>query len=293
MKTEFQGELKTPAKINLFLNITGKRADGYHLLETLFLPVNQLCDSVRISISSGDSISIVCSDTTIPSGPKNLCWKAVTTFLAQTSLKAKVELELTKEIPVAAGMGGGSSDAAAVLRLLQQWCTSAGLAGLSPQRLAKVAVSIGADVPFFLNPEPATAVGVGEELMPVTKNVTLPVLLVNPRISVSAGDAYQLWGKCGATSHISLDEVVDSLQKDVKAVAKLAQNVLGEAVAAKYPGLLILIEEMEKTGALKALVSGSGPTLFGIFESDEAVAKAEQHLIEKFGNEFWMRKVNL
>ena len=160
-----------PAKINLFLRVVGRRADGYHELDSVFVPVS-LCDQVRVEIrveprsAAGTTIAMHCDRDDLPAGEKNLAWRAADTFLgefgAEIHRPREVAIDLRKEIPIGAGLGGGSSDAGAVLRMMAALCRVDDLS-----RLARVALALGADVPFFLDPHVAHVGGVGERIAPL------------------------------------------------------------------------------------------------------------------------------
>ena len=160
-----------PAKINLFLRVVGRRADGYHELDSVFVPVS-LCDQVRVEIrveprSAADTtIALHCDRDDLPAGEKNLAWRAADAFLrefgAEIHRPRQVAIDLRKEIPIGAGLGGGSSDAGAVLRMMAALCRVD-----DPSRLARVALALGADVPFFLDPHVAHVGGVGERIAPL------------------------------------------------------------------------------------------------------------------------------
>ncbi len=248
----------TPSKINLFLRVAGRRPDGYHELETLFFPLKNPCDSVRLSLSGKGMVA----EDGVPGDRSNLCMKALFAFCDAAGMDpAPFTITLKKQIPVAAGMGGGSSDAAAVLRLLQK---------KYPEKhvpLAELAVRIGADVPFFLQPCPAIAAGIGEKLTPVYgMPKRLPVLIAAPGFPVSAKWAYQ--HRTGSENNAELPDLISALRRrDYRAAALLLRNDLAPAVMKKFPLLRMLEDSLTASGALRVMVSGSGPTLFALYES--------------------------
>ena len=181
--------METCAKVNLFLRITGKRPDGYHELENIFWPLSWLKDTVTVTLKPSGGISMECDAPGVPVDQSNLCWKAANAFLDATALPLSPHITLTKRIPVAAGLGGGSSDAAATLLELNK------LAGnpLDSSSIHAIATKLGADVPFFLNPMPSLATGIGEILKPVPSQGSCHVFLANPQFPVPASWAYKHW----------------------------------------------------------------------------------------------------
>ena len=178
--------LSSPAKINLFLRVADKLPNGYHELETLFLPIEGLTDKISVSFNHEPGIKIESSHTDIPLDKSNLCWKAADLYAQKVGIEPDWKIFIDKQIPVAAGMGGGSSDAATVLNLLQ-----AEYKALSTENLEAIALKIGADVPFFLNPCPAIGRGVGEKLKPLDFEIKIPLIIVAPMFPVNAAWAYQ------------------------------------------------------------------------------------------------------
>ena len=274
-----QVHLKAPAKVNLFLRITGKRADGYHDLFSLMQAVS-LYDEITLSVSEGDSISVRSSgNNEVPVGEGNICHKAALGVLRAYGQKRGVDIEITKNIPVGAGLGGGSSDAAAVIMALNE-----ALGGvLSPEVLAEVALGCGSDVPFFLLGTPAIARGRGEILEPVT----LPnyhYLLLNPGFGISTAEVY------GALSRLDLtkpdeDNILIRLRglKDTPSpssstvkISDLLENDLEGVVLDKYRPVALLKQSLIEVGADGALMSGSGATVFGLFlDKDKALEAVE------------------
>ena len=248
--------LKTPAKINLHLNITAKRADGYHEIETLFLPVKSLTDTV--TIEPGESIEIVCAHPGVPEDSSNLCWKAADLFFKTTGLPSGVKITIEKNIPVAGGMGGGSSDAAAVFRILNHEYGQP----LDDKKLNELAASIGADIPFFLNPVPSTATGIGEVLTPVEVPKEFALVIAAPAFPVSAGWAYKNLDIEANRSKVSLEEVLSNLDD------YHPHNSLAAAVIKKFALVKGLLDDLSELGAISQ-VSGSGPTVFGICPGKE------------------------
>jgi 4-diphosphocytidyl-2-C-methyl-D-erythritol kinase len=275
------------AKINLRLRVVGRRADGYHDLETIMLPVS-VAD--RVSLTPAPSGIEVRSDSAqAPGGPDNLAHRAAEAFARATGRDAAVRIDLRKRIPVAAGLGGGSSDAAAVLLGLNR------LAGrpLSETDLMALGRDLGADVPFFLGPGPALAEGVGDVLTPL-ENFPRPwLVLVHPQVEVSTAQIYRRlpaslttqpacsifeslksspWPSppSGAGSGLGpevLDRLARLLVNDLEPVTESLQPVVGEIKAA-----------LLAAGAAGALMTGSGPAVFGLFASGPEAARGRRAL---------------
>ena len=342
--------MKAPAKINYDLFITGRREDGYHLLNSKFIPIEDLHDDVEIDLVGislalggsrlcgigtqfnalraatracpykhsrkqhnpvgvplvgtqkkkwkvGDPLALevsrlcgmgaqdrywrnkwhfktpkisleIVGNSHIPNDKSNLVWKAAETFLNYVRNPLSIKIKLTKRIPVSAGLGGGSSDAAAVLKLLNQQFP------IPKDKLTKIATSIGADVPFFLESKPAIVSGIGEIIEPIESTEKLPILLISPKISISAAEAYKLYKK----SDVEFSKVDRTNSR----------NDLEKPVLNKYIALRLIRSELEKIKTAKEIrMTGSGSTFFMTFDSIEDAEQAQQELqslkIAEFG----------
>ena len=253
--------LETPGKINLFLEIKGKRADSWHELLTLFYPVRRLFDRVELSFG-GNGIQVECSLPGIPVNEENLAGKAAAAFFAAAGKPCPgMTIRLEKHLPAAGGMGGGSSDAGAVLRLLQMY---SGIC-LTSERLAETALSIGSDVPFFLNPEPAVGRGRGEILTPVELPENLPLLLIPGCFPISAAWGYRHWKDVEQTRCSNLDDLLKTLASgDFAGAGMLLRNDLEPAALRKFPLLKRFSELLRESGGAP-LMSGSGSTMFALY----------------------------
>lgn len=255
-----------PAKINLHLKITSRRADGYHELDTSFWPLPELVDHVKLEVRP-HCLQISCSDQRLAT-PDNLCLVAAKKYATATGITPEWFFHLNKNIPVAAGLGGGSSDAAAVLRLLNRHYQA-----LNSTEMAKLALSIGADVPYFLDPRPAFASGIGEKLIyPDFKFPKLHVLLVNPNFPVSAAWAYRnLASNAIGASHKNMLQALKN--GNINEIVTAMENDLEKPVLNKFPLLRIIKQTLLNNGAIAAAMSGSGPTFF-------ALGNSSTHLLE-------------
>ena len=292
MRTEIsQLRVFAPAKINLFLHVLGKRDDGYHDLVTWMQKLD-IGDTIDIVVSDTGAITFTCDDSSLPIGSDNLVVRAAESFLAKSKkLKGQgVQIHLQKKIPVAAGLGGGSSDAGAVLRGLNQ------LSGFefAPDDLIDMARPLGADVPFFaIESNAVIARGIGDEMYPVDSMSKYAFILVNPDFFVSTKWVFENLSLTGEeknsivprfqkrkTTRLSLDEMHNDLE-DVTSVAHPEINRMKESLLAQ--------------GALKVLMSGSGPTVFGIFsDSRESIGSDLQNIAdglhEQYGKKVYISR---
>ena len=264
-----------PAKVNLYLRVLGRRPDGYHNLLSLMQPLS-LADELTIS-PAPPGIFLDCDQPGIPRGPGNLVWQAALEFQRATGRKVGAHIALRKKIPVAAGLGGGSSDAAGTLLALNT------LAGgpLRAEALHDLAGGLGADVPFFLDAGPAVARGIGTELAPAS----LPAywyLLLNPGVQVSTRWVYESLDLKALTRYKILEEG----DWDPEQPGTWVHNDLESVTLKQHPQLGDLLERMHRLGAVARGMSGSGPTLFGLFPTLEAARQAGQELRGTFTG--WM-----
>ena len=265
-------------KINLFLRVTGRRADNYHTLETLFFPLAVPSDTLEVDFSAAPGIALTADSPQVPTDARNLVYRAAARYAEVSGVSPCWCFTLTKRVPVAAGLGGGSADAAAALRLLE-----ARFGALGEEKLKCVALELGADVPFFLDPRPAAARGVGEELEFVDVGVEVPILLVNPGFPVSAKWAYRQFDMRGADASAgTLDGALAGLKSgDLEQLARHVRNDLASALWRKFPVLSLIRDELTARGALAVEVSGSGSTLFAIMPDHAAARSAAAEFNER------------
>ncbi|RLB08930.1 MAG: 4-(cytidine 5'-diphospho)-2-C-methyl-D-erythritol kinase [Deltaproteobacteria bacterium] len=273
--------IKTPAKLHLFLEILKKRKDGYHEIRSIMIPID-LYDDIFLE-KADNGIRLQCSDPSLPTDERNLAFKAASLYLKEADIKEGVYINIKKRIPVSAGLGGGSSDAAAVLKGLNKIYQK-----FSEKELLEMARHIGADVPFFLYSAPCLAMGIGEILEPLCPH-TLHFLLITPHIQVSTAWAYREYDKL----HLTKSEQ-SSIKKrwkkgDIKALLK---NDLERVTIRSFP----VIEELKilllRKGAKGVLMSGSGPTVFGIFESRQDANRVANELPADIGKLFVASSLN-
>ncbi|MBW1681086.1 MAG: 4-(cytidine 5'-diphospho)-2-C-methyl-D-erythritol kinase [Deltaproteobacteria bacterium] len=266
--------LAAPAKLNVRLKITGRRPDGYHDLVSLMVPVD-LCD--RLVIRPGpNGMALHCEGRPVPGGRENLVHQAARAFFQATLIPAAVSITLIKKIPVAAGLGGGSSDAACVLGALNR------LHGrpLTEARLQDLARELGADVPFFLKGRPCLARGIGDILEPAHGWPPFRYLIVTPPLAVSTAWAYDNVKLKKLTSN-EYDYIVRHLRQDRIDVSAILENDLEAVTASRFPVIDTIKRCMMEAGANGALMTGSGPSVFGIFDSTTRALAAREVLIRK------------
>lgn len=276
-------QISAPAKINLFLQVTGKRPDGYHDLFTLMCPI-RLADSLRLE-SKPSGIRVECSHPNVPVDDSNLAHRAAEVFIRHSTRcggrePQGVDIVLTKRIPVGAGLGGGSSDAAAVLAGLNE------LSGYPFRReeLMEMGREIGADVPFFVFGQPALATGIGERLVPYRELAAYSVLLIYPGISVPTAEVYK-----------NLDLGLTNCEKKLKDfvlkdrpfdAAFHSCNDLETVTLSRYPQVKAAKTAISGCGARGTLMSGSGSAVFGLFEDAQAAHRAMRTLEKRIAPEW-------
>jgi 4-diphosphocytidyl-2-C-methyl-D-erythritol kinase len=269
--------IQAPSKINLFLKVTGRRPDGYHTLHTLFMPVAKPADDITIELDAESGISISCDHPFVPTDSRNICYKAAELYAQKAEVAPNWAISICKQIPVAAGMGGGSGNAAAVLSGLNKFYKK-----LSPEEISELALQCGADVPFFLNPRPAIASGVGEIFnYPELNYKKIPMLLINPKFPVSAAWAYKHLNPehIGASEPDYAERVIIALNNnDLDSLGKLVRNDLAFALYVKFPILSLLREQLLDNGAPVAEITGSGPTIFALFRDSEHLKSTSEIL---------------
>jgi len=269
MVTELSG--RACAKINLFLRVTGQRADGYHELDSVFLPIS-LADEIRLEIRKADepSVAVKCNVTELGRSQNNIAARAARSFMSEFDLVAEVLIDLNKRIPVGAGLGGGSSDAATVL------CMMAGAAQLadddSAGRLRRIALSLGADVPFFLDPCPSRVTGIGERIAPLGSVPSMPIVLAAPPFEVSTAAIFRQLKPEAWSGPASDADVAAVVRGDISQA--MLMNDLAAIAIAQFPEIRRLKGLLEDSGARAAQMSGSGGAVFGIFDSTQAAERA-------------------
>lgn len=254
--------LNAYAKINLSLDITGKRDDGYHLLKTVMQTVS-LCD--KVTIEKSDSITLTCSDDSVPTDDKNTAVKAAKAFFKFTGINAGAEIHIEKQIPSEAGMGGASADAAAVIKALNELYETK----LSNEDLLKISVTVGADVPFCMVGGTALCEGIGEQISPLSDMPDCFIVIAQPESGISTKEAYSAYDNGNYENSEYTDKLLNNMS-DIKNIAENLGNIFEEL--ASNPDVDIIKMQMKSAGAIGACMTGSGSVVYGIFD-DENKAK--------------------
>lgn len=262
--------LKALAKINLGLDIVRRREDGYHEVRMIMQTI-QLYDRLDIKRTQEPGIQIQTNLSFLPVNENNLIYKAAKLLMDEFSITDGVSVKLDKRIPVAAGMAGGSTDAAAMLIGVNRLFSL----GLTKRQLMERGVQIGADVPYCIMRGTALAEGIGEALSPLPPMVKCPVLIAKPSISVSTKFVYQNLKLDDTTIHPDIDRLIDDIKaKNLHDIAAHMGNVLETVTISNYPVIDEIKKHMLSNGAVGAMMSGSGPTVFGLFDDEDTAKKA-------------------
>ncbi|MDW8308495.1 MAG: 4-(cytidine 5'-diphospho)-2-C-methyl-D-erythritol kinase [Verrucomicrobiales bacterium] len=281
-------EKLSPCKVNLLLNVLGRRPDGFHELETLLHPV-AVCDRLVFETAPG-GVQLECDQPGLPTDGRNLVHRAASAFLEAAGIRDGVRIRLEKQIPLAAGLGGGSSNAATTLLGLNELFGNP----LAAERLHALAAALGSDVPFFLQSRPALATGRGERIEPLDFFPTLRgtfFLLAHPGFGVPTAWAYQNLARFpgalnGAPGRArKLATLLRS--SDLFTAARHFYNALEAPVLEKYPLLALFQEFLRSHGAVAALMSGSGSTTFAIVENRREAEALREKFLVKFGRSCW------
>ena len=262
--------LKALAKINLGLDVVRRREDGYHEVRMIMQTIH-LYDRLDIKRTKEPGIQIQTYLSFPPVNENNLIYKAAKLLMDEFSITDGVSVKLDKRIPVAAGMAGGSTDAAAMLIGVNRLFSL----GLTKRQLMERGVQIGADVPYCIMRGTALAEGIGEALSPLPPMVKCPVLIAKPSISVSTKFVYQNLKLDDTTIHPDIDRLIDDIKaKNLHDIAAHMGNVLETVTIPNYPVIDEIKKHMLSNGAVGAMMSGSGPTVFGLFDDEDTAKKA-------------------
>lgn len=271
-------ELKALGKINLGLDILGKRPNGYHDVRMVMQTV-MLYDDVTLEKKEEEGIELETNLSFLPVDSGNIAYKAAKLLIDEFQIQGGIKIHLEKHIPVAAGMAGGSTNAAAVLYGMNKMY---GL-GLTTEELMERGVKLGADVPYCIIRGTVLAEGIGEILTPLAPLPKCYVLIAKPPLSASTKEIYEKYDSKEDIIHPDIDAIIDGLQNDdIKKVAENMGNVLEQVMIPDYPVLDEIKKTMVANGALGSMMSGSGPTVFGLF-ADEKTAEAAYEEMKKSG----------
>lgn len=272
-----QVELKSLAKINLGLDVLGRRENGYHdvrmVMQTIYL-----YDEVKVERIRTPEIVIESNLRYLPKGEGNIAYKAAKLLRDEFQIESGIKITLKKHIPVAAGLAGGSSNAAAVLFGMNRLFRL----GLSQKELMERGVTLGADVPYCIMRGTVLAEGIGEELSPLPPMPKCTVVIAKPPISVSTKAVYEAMDAGEITEHPDIDGIIEGLREaDIYRIAASMGNVLENVTIPMHPVIEEIKNEMKNAGAINAMMSGSGPTVFGLFTNSRAAKRAQKQIREK------------
>lgn len=269
-------KLRAFAKINLGLDVIRRREDGYHDVRMIMQTI-QMYDQLEMEKKSSKGIALMTNLSYIPVNENNLVYKAAKLLMEQYQIQEGVSIHLNKFIPVAAGMAGGSSDAAAALVGMNKLFRL----GMSKKELMKVGVKIGADVPYCIMRGTALSEGIGEKLTALPSLPACYILIGKPGVSVSTKFVYTNLKLDEKTKHPDIDGMLDALQRqDLYGITDRMENVLESVTVPAYPVIQEIKDHMKAHGALNSLMSGSGPTVFGIFDDKKKAEFACEKLKE-------------
>ncbi len=277
---------KAYAKINISLDVIGKREDGYHLLSMIMQNI-ELYDEIEIK-KIDEGIIITCNKSFIPTDERNLAYKAAKLFLETYNIKSGVSINIIKNIPVAAGLAGGSADCAAVLKMLNDMFDI----NASEEELMKLGETLGADVPYCIKGGTALCEGIGEKITAIKSFENKIVILVKPPFGVSTKDVYKAFDLSKVKIHPDTNSLIKNIEEDnLDYVASNMKNLLENVTIRKHKILYKLKENLVKSGAAGAMMSGSGPTVFAFFDDMQIALKCYNELKEKYTDVFLTRTI--
>ena len=268
--------VRARAKVNLGLEVLSRRSDGYHELLTLLSAID-LADRVTLETTGSATIEVQCDSAGVPPGPDNLAWRAADVLRREVGVAAGVRIRIDKAIPVAAGLGGGSADAGAVLLGLGRLWRVA----LPRERWQALATTLGMDVPFFLGDGPALGSGRGEVLEPLPRHRPVALVLVNPGFALPTGEVYGHLEPGDFTGGEAVRALLAGLAAGPEGIGARLVNGLERPAARLWPGLAEVKAALLRAGALGAVMSGSGPTVIGVAPSSTAARRIEAGLARR------------
>ncbi|MBQ7201480.1 MAG: 4-(cytidine 5'-diphospho)-2-C-methyl-D-erythritol kinase [Eubacterium sp.] len=274
--------INAPAKINIGLDVTGKREDGYHEIRTIMQSI-KLFDRLTLTKTRAPGVRLSTNLKFLPTDDNNLIVKSAKMLIKEFDLPGGLNINLEKRIPVAAGMAGGSTDAASTMLAINQMYDM----GLKDSGLMKRAVKLGADIPYCIMKGTALAEGIGEKLSTVPKLPGCTILLVKPKIHVSTKDVYGGLVLNENTVHPDIDKMIDAMKnKSLKTLCDNMGNILESVTISLHPEIADIKQFMLDHGALGSLMSGSGPTVFGIYKDKNSAQLAKEEALKAFDKSF-------
>lgn len=279
-------KIKAYAKINILLDIVGIKENGYHLLEMIMQSID-LYDVIDINkIEKG--IKIKCNKSYIPVNNKNIAYKAAELFMKTYGINEGVSINIYKNIPTSAGLGGGSADGAAVLKAMRKIFN----VDISNKELEELGVKIGADVPFCVSGGTALCEGIGEIITPMSKFQNKILVVVKPKFGVSTKWVYSEYDNLNSVKKLETEKILNAVKNDdLKLVSSKMANVLEEVTINKYGIIDGIKKDMLKFGALGAMMSGSGPSVFAFFEDSLSAQRCFEKMKENYPETFITRTI--
>ncbi len=274
-------KIKAYGKVNIALDVTGKREDGYHLLRMIMQTVNIYDELIFKKVEKG--IHITSNKEFVPTDNKNLVYRAIDLFCNNYGIKKEIEVHIEKNIPVAAGMAGGSTDAAAALRAMRDIYRP----DISNEDLRLLGVKLGADVPYCIEGGTALCEGIGEVIKPLKSFKDKLLVVVKPNFGVSTVETYKKFNLNEVSEHPNVESIIEAMSReDVKYVANNMMNLLELVTIKEHKEIKDIKDFMRDEGALGAMMSGSGPTVFGFFNDINNANKCSDKLKDKYKEVF-------
>ena len=279
-------EIKAYAKINIALDIVGKREDGYHLLRMIMQSID-LYDIIEINkINSG--INLKCNKHYVPTDERNLAYKAAKMFMETYSIESGVEIELIKHIPVSAGLAGGSTDAAGVLKLMNKMFNI----NASEEELKVLGLKLGADIPYCISGGTALCEGVGEKITQLKGFKDKILVLIKPPFGVSTKEVYKSFDLTKVIFHPRIEALIEAMgNDDIYFVANNMKNLLENVTLRRHRVLMNIKEEVKIEGSIGTMMSGSGPTVFAFFDDMLKAQMCYDNMKKKYKDVFITRTI--
>ena len=279
--------IKAYAKINIALDVVGKREDGYHLLKMIMQTVD-LYDVIEIIKISSNDIKLICNKPYVPTDERNLAYKAANLFKQTYNINEGVSINLIKNIPVSAGMAGGSSDAAAVLKLMNRLFNI----NATDEELRILGLKLGADVPYCINGGTALCEGIGEKITQLKPFKDKIVVIVKPPFGVSTKEVYKAFDLSKVIYHPRVDDIMKAMKNDdIHFVANNMRNLLENVTLRKHRVISNIKEEFKSLDAIGTMMSGSGPTVFALFDDMLKAQKCYDEMKKKYKDVFISRTI--